>query len=100
MTNVFTHKVYSAPTTDDVLFTPDAGKAIYLTDIFLSSNGLNQLTLKFGTTIILIQYMPATADGRAFNCIGGVLKGNTDESLTVSTTESNALAITVLGFQS
>ena len=81
--------------TNSVVWTPAAGKKAVMTDIVISTNAVNNVTLKHGSTTFLGPLYFAANGGLSSN-LKTPIKGAADETITITTTAGNT-SITLNG---
>ncbi len=83
--------------TDSVVWDPATGKQAVITDIEVSTNSANNVTLKHGATVFLGPQYFAANGGMVSNRRTPVV-GAVDENITVTTTAGNT-SVTLTGYE-
>lgn len=83
--------------TDSIIWDPAVGKKVVITDIVISTNAANAVTLKEGINSILKGYLAANG-GMAPGGLRTPLKGALDANITITTTAGNT-AIELSGYE-
>ena len=74
--------------TNSVIWTPPTGKKAVITDMVISTNAVNTVTLKHGSTTFLGPLYFAANGGLSSN-LKTPVKGAADETITITTTAGN-----------
>lgn len=83
--------------TDSIVWDPATGKKTVITDIVISTNAVNNVTVKHGATTALGPLYFA-ANGGLFGDLETPIKGAVDENITITTTAGNT-SITLTGYE-
>ncbi len=81
--------------TDSTVWVPATGKKVVITDMIISTNSVNNVTMKHGSTTFLGPLYFAANGGLSSN-LKTPVKGGTDEAVTITTTAGNT-SVTLSG---